>query len=215
MNRDLSDYRKSYEKEALLESTIDSNPLQQFEKWFKSADDNELIEEPNAMTLSTIGVDGYPRSRVVLLKKFDETGYVFYSNYSSLKGKAIEENEKVCLSFFWPAEERQVIIKGRVSKIPQEQSNDYFKSRPKGSQLGAIVSNQSEPIDSRQVLEDKLQQLSAYYKDKDIPKPTDWGGYIVLPEAYEFWQGRANRLHDRISYTKEADGSWSTTRLSP
>lgn len=215
MNRDISDYRKSYEKEALLESTAEENPLKQFEKWFQSADENDFIEEPNAMTLSTVGLDGYPKARVVLLKQFDESGFLFYTNYESEKGLAIESNQNVCLSFFWPAEERQVIIKGTAEKISEEKSTAYFQSRPEGSQLGALVSNQSQPIESREVLEEKLQQLEERYKGKPIPKPQNWGGYRVKPVECEFWQGRANRLHDRIRYQLNQNKSWTMVRLAP
>lgn len=214
MNRDLGAYRKSYEKEALLESTVSKDPIEQFDKWFKSADANEAIEEPNAMTLSTIGLDGYPRSRVVLLKHFDENGFVFYTNYSSEKGRAIAMNNHVCLSFFWPAEERQIIIKGIAKKVSEKVSLDYFKSRPKGSQLGALVSEQSQPIPDRSVLEKALKALEDKYKSGDIPKPDHWGGYSVVPTEFEFWQGRKNRLHDRISY-QNMEGSWSIIRLAP
>ena len=215
MDKDISGYRKSYEKEELLESTIESNPLDQFEKWFKSADENDSIEEPNAMTLSTVGLDGFPRGRVVLLKRFDEHGFVFYTNYDSQKGESIDANNHVCISFFWPAEERQIIIKGKVSRTSEKDSSDYFNSRPKGSQLGALVSNQSQPIESRTELDNKLEKLKLYYEGKDIPKPDNWGGYLVQPIEYEFWQGRQNRLHDRIKYVQKSEDNWSIIRLSP
>jgi pyridoxamine 5'-phosphate oxidase len=170
MNKDLSDYRKSYNKEELLLTNVPTNPLDLFQIWFELADKSNLIEEANAMTIATIGKDNYPKSRVVLLKNYSEIGFVFYTNYNSEKGKAIEDNNNVCISFFWPSLEKQIIIKGKVTKVSEEISKTYFKSRPKGSQLGAIVSNQSEEV-SRQELNDKLKSLELEYKNKPIIKP--------------------------------------------
>ena len=213
--KDLSDYRKSYTKNELLEDQIPSNPIALFQQWFQEAEASKQIEEPNAMTITTIGLDGFPRARVVLLKKIENDGFIFYTNYDSNKGKAIANNNKVSLSFFWPALERQVIIKGKANKVNSAVSDSYFSSRPKGSQLGAIVSPQSNVIPNREFLENKLQQLEKEYSDKTITRPENWGGYLVQPTEIEFWQGRPNRLHDRISYQLNDNGLFSTERLAP
>lgn len=212
--QDLSNYRKSYEKSELIESNLPEDPIQLFHNWFHEFDEN-ASEEVNAMTVSTFGLDGYPKSRVVLLKRFTYEGFIFYTNYNSEKGKAIASNPNVCLSFFWHAMERQVIIKGKAEKVPENLSDGYFESRPDGSKLGAIVSNQSEVIASREVLETKLDQLEKHFEGKEIPRPGYWGGYIVKPVEIEFWQGRPNRLHDRIRYQIQEDFSWKRERLSP
>jgi pyridoxamine 5'-phosphate oxidase len=213
--KDLSDYRKSYTKNELLEDQIPSNPIALFQQWFQEAEASNQIEEPNAMTITTIGLDGFPRARVVLLKKIENDGFIFYTNYDSNKGKAIANNNKVSLSFFWPALERQVIIKGKANEVNSAVSDSYFSSRPKGSQLGAIVSPQSNVIPNREFLENKLQQLEKEYSDKTITRPENWGGYLVQPTEIEFWQGRPNRLHDRISYQLNENGLFSTKRLAP
>ena len=213
--KDLSDYRKSYEKSELLESDIPEDPINLFNRWFHEVEDFGGNEEVNAMTVATIGLDGFPKSRVVLLKKFNEYGFIFYTNYNSEKGKAIEKNPNVCLSFFWPSMERQVIIKGIAQKTPEAISDNYFDSRPNGSKLGAIVSNQSEVIPSRTVLEESLKQLEKEFEGKEIPRPKFWGGFLVRPVEVEFWQGRPNRLHDRIRYHLQDDFSWKIDRLSP
>jgi pyridoxamine 5'-phosphate oxidase len=212
---DLSDYRKSYEKSQLLETTIPEDPINLFHKWFHEVEDFGGIDEVNAMTVSTIGLDGFPKSRVVLLKKYSEEGFIFYTNYNSEKGKAITNNPNVCLSFFWHSMERQVIIKGIAEKTPTNISDGYFESRPDGSKLGAIVSDQSEVIPSRAILEDKLKQLELDYQDKEIIRPEFWGGFQIKPVEVEFWQGRPNRLHDRIRYQLQEDFSWKKDRLSP
>jgi pyridoxamine 5'-phosphate oxidase len=212
---DLSHYRKSYEKSELLESNIPEDPINLFNRWFHEVEDFGGNEEVNAMTVATIGLDGFPRSRVVLLKKFNEEGFVFYTNYNSEKGKAIAENPKICLSFFWHTMERQVIIKGIASKTSESTSNNYFESRPDGSKLGAIVSNQSEVVPSRAFLEENLKQLENDYEGIVIPRPEHWGGFLVTPVEVEFWQGRPNRLHDRIRYTSQEDFDWKIERLSP
>ena len=215
MQQDLSDYRKSYEKSELLEGTVKENPMEQFQKWFYEVEATDGLEEPNAMTLATIGLDGYPKSRVVLMKKYTFEGFIFYTNYNSEKGKAIEEHPEVCLSFFWPNMERQIIIKGTVEKVAENLSDGYFESRPLGSRLGAIVSPQSDVIPSRKVLESKLSQLEKEYEGKDVERPSYWGGYLVRPVSLEFWQGRPNRLHDRIRYTLQEDYNWKIERLAP
>ena len=215
MDTDLGNYRKSYEKEQLLESNISDNPMELFQKWFFDVDTNFNIDETNAMTISTIGLDGYPKNRVVLLKRYTYEGFIFYTNYNSEKGKAIEQNPNVCLSFFWHSAERQVIIKGKAEKISENLSDGYFESRPRGSQLGSLVSNQSEVIENRSFLESKLLNAEKEFEGKEIPRPEFWGGYIVRPVEFEFWQGRPNRLHDRIRYKLQEDYNWKIDRLSP
>ncbi|WP_121965157.1 pyridoxamine 5'-phosphate oxidase [Myroides sp. N17-2] len=213
---DLSDYRKSYEKSVLLESNVDENPMMQFKKWFYETEDFGGVDEVNAMTVSTIGLDGFPKARVVLLKSYDEEGFVFYTNYDSEKGKAIIANPHLCLSFFWPSAERQVIIKGIASKASAVQSDNYFDSRPLGSRLGAIVSNQSEVIPNHEVLEQAINKLEQEVEGTTVTRPDNWGGFVVKPVSIEFWQGRANRLHDRIRYTLTEDGmDWKVERLAP
>ncbi len=214
MNRDLTKYRKSYEKSFLEEKNLPDSPITLFSSWFTEVEEAGGVEEANAMTLTTLGLNGFPKGRIVLLKHFDEAGFVFYTNYESEKGKAIAINNNVCLSFFWPNLERQVIIKGKAIKLGEEKSTAYFHSRPKGSQLGAWASYQSELINSREILEQRLTSLELEYKDKEIPKPPFWGGYLVAPVEFEFWQGRANRLHDRIRFTNQ-DEKWHIGRLSP
>jgi len=213
--KDLSNYRKSYNKSELLETNIPEDPINLFNKWFYETEDFGGIEEVNAMTVSTIGMDGFPKSRVVLLKKFDENGFIFYTNYNSEKGKAIINNPNVCLSFFWHSMERQIIIKGIAEKTTETVSDNYFASRPDGSKLGAIVSSQSEVIPSREYLDKKLKDLEKEYEGKEIPRPKNWGGFLVKPVEVEFWQGRPNRLHDRIRYKLQDDFNWKIERLSP
>jgi pyridoxamine 5'-phosphate oxidase len=212
--KDLSDYRKSYDKDQLIETNIPSDPIALFQKWFYEVDESSEIET-NAMTISTVGLDGFPKARVVLLKRFNEEGFVFYTNYNPEKGKAIAANPNVCLSFFWHSHERQVIIKGVAQKVSPNISDGYFESRPDGSKLGAIVSNQSEIIESRLVLENKLKKLEEAFDGKEIPRPEFWGGFIVNPVSVEFWQGRPNRLHDRIRYQLQEDYNWKIDRLAP
>ncbi|MCP9200715.1 pyridoxamine 5'-phosphate oxidase [Gramella sp. GC03-9] len=214
MQKDLKHYRKSYEKGELTEADLPANPFILFQSWFDMADENDHIDEANAMHLSTVGVNGMPKTRVVLLKSYSRDGFIFFSNYHSEKGIQLDENPQCCLSFFWPALEKQVIIQGKVSKIAEAESTAYFKSRPKGSQLGAHASAQSSVIGSRAILENRLAKLEEEYKNLEIPKPTNWGGYIVKPINMEFWQGRRNRLHDRILYSKNND-NWKIERLAP
>ncbi|MDR5590456.1 pyridoxamine 5'-phosphate oxidase [Christiangramia sp. SM2212] len=214
MEKDLKDYRKSYEKGKLLENEIPKDPFELFQSWFNLADSSNSVEEANAMSISTVGENEFPRTRVVLLKGFSKNGFTFYTNYSSLKGKALASNPKCCISFFWPGLEKQIIMQGEAVKISKKESEDYFHSRPRGSQLGAIASDQSSVIPSREYLEQKLSDLETELADKDIPKPDDWGGYLFKPVNFEFWQGRASRLHDRILFSLEND-NWKIERLAP
>lgn len=216
MENELHDYRKSYEKASLIRENLDENPIQQFRTWFYDVEKFGGLDEANAMTVSTIGKDGFPKSRIVLLKSYNEYGFVFYTNYESEKGQALLNNPHTCLSFFWPNTERQVIIKGIAEKVPENVSDNYFASRPKGSQLGAMVSNQSNVIENRKVLEDELKVLEKKYADETIPRPKNWGGFLVRPESMEFWQGRPNRLHDRFIFTKsDSKEDWKIERLAP
>ncbi|MCF8714645.1 pyridoxamine 5'-phosphate oxidase [Joostella atrarenae] len=213
--KDLSDYRKVYEKSELLETNVPDNPIQLFQIWFYEVEKSGGVDEANAMTITTIGLDGFPKNRVVLLKKYTEEGFIFYTNYNSEKGKAITANPNVCISFFWPNIERQVIVKGKAEKISKNLSDGYFESRPRGSQLGAIASDQSAVVSSREELESALKALEAEYENKEIVRPDYWGGYIIKPISIEFWQGRPNRLHDRIRYTLQKDYNWKIERLNP
>jgi pyridoxamine 5'-phosphate oxidase len=213
--KDLHNYRKSYEKSELLETNIPEDPINLFNRWFHEVEDFGGVDEVNAMTVATIGLDGFPKSRVVLLKKFNEEGFIFYTNYNSEKGKAILNNPNICLSFFWHSMERQVIIKGIAEKTSENISDNYFASRPDGSKLGAMVSAQSEVIPNREFLEENLKKLEKEFEGKEIPRPTFWGGFLVRPVEVEFWQGRPNRLHDRIRYKLSENYDWKIERLSP
>ena len=213
--KDLGTYRKSYEKNELIETAIPQKPMELFNTWFQDVENFGGIEEVNAMTISSIGLDGFPKSRIVLLKQIVDEGFIFYTNYNSEKGKSILNNPKVCLSFFWPNLERQVIIKGFAEKVTSETSTTYFHSRPVGSQLGALVSPQSEVIPDRAYLEKKLQTLEKQFENTAIPRPENWGGFLVKPTSMEFWQGRSNRLHDRIRYEYENNNFWKINRLAP
>ncbi|REH54856.1 pyridoxamine 5'-phosphate oxidase [Tenacibaculum gallaicum] len=215
MAHDLSDYRKSYEKRELLEKNCPENPIELFRDWFYTATESEVVDEANAMTIASIGLDGFPKSRVVLLKKYTWEGFIFYTNYNSEKGKAILNNNHVCLSFFWAGLEQQIIIKGKAEKLAENLSDGYFDLRPDGSKLGAWASDQSNVVSSREELDNKLVSFEKKFADKEIPRPKHWGGFLVKPISIEFWQGRPNRMHDRIRYTLQKDFSWKLERLAP
>ncbi|WP_224483218.1 pyridoxamine 5'-phosphate oxidase [Robertkochia aurantiaca] len=215
MEKDLGHYRRNYEKSELTEDKVPDNPIQLFQTWFYEVEKFGGVEEANAMTISTVGLDGFPKNRVVLLKRYTEEGFIFFTNYESEKGRAIDKDPRVCLSFFWPNLERQVIVKGKAEKIAENLSDGYFESRPRGSQLGAVVSRQSTVIPSREAIEENLRKLEFEWKGKEIERPDYWGGYLVRPESIEFWQGRPNRLHDRLRYRLTKDFDWIIERLSP
>ena len=198
----------------LLESDLDPNPFQQFARWFEEAAKQQPLH-PEAMTVSTCGADGVVSSRVSLMKEFGEHGFVFYTNYNSRKGMQISENPRVSLCFHWPALERQVRVEGVAVKVTAEESDAYFASRPRGSQIGAWASNQSQVIPGRGDLDQRFAELEACYKERQIPRPPHWGGYRVIPVAIEFWQGRADRLHDRFVYHLREPKDWTIERLSP
>ncbi|MEH6308383.1 pyridoxamine 5'-phosphate oxidase [Olivibacter sp. CPCC 100613] len=211
----IEDIRTDYRLAALSEDQIDKDPIRQFEQWFEQALHSKVIEV-NAMTLATVDADGSPSARIVLLKDIENDAFVFYTNYNSQKAKEIAANPKVSLVFFWPDLQRQVRIKGTIEKVASTNSETYFHSRPAGSQLGAWASPQSDVIPNRDFLEQNLKEVSEKYKDQIVPKPPHWGGYKVIPFTMEFWQGRTNRLHDRILYSKDViSGNWITSRLAP
>jgi len=212
MSKDLSNYRDKYLKGELIEKNLPNDPFDLFDNWFEDLEKFGNERENNAMSLSTVNDKNVPTTRVVLLKQFSKNGFVFYSNYDSRKGKHIDNNPNVCISFYWPSMERQVIINGKLSKISAIESEKYFNSRPKSSQLGAIISNQSEIIPSRKYLEEKLSKFNI--SNNNLKRPSNWGGYILKPELFEFWQGRDSRLHDRIIFSKSKT-NWDQKRLSP
>ena len=214
MNLSISDLRQNYTLAGLSETDASQDAIAQFATWFQQALDADL-KEPNAMTLATLNPDGFPTARIVLLKHFDTNGFIFYTNYKSNKGQDLERNPRAALVFWWAELERQVRIEGTVERISDRDSDAYFNSRPRDSQLGAWVSSQSEVIADRQVLEQKFSQLQQEYANKNIPRPPHWGGFRVIPAKIEFWQGRPSRLHDRLRYRLLEGGDWLIERLSP
>jgi pyridoxamine 5'-phosphate oxidase len=213
-NMSLADLRKDYTLAGLAEKDLARDPFRQFEKWFQEAEAAKLAE-PNAMTLATASPDGRPSARTVLLKGLDGRGFVFYSNYESRKGRELALNARVALVFPWIALERQVLIEGTVTKVAREESAAYFHSRPRASQLGAWVAQQSSVIPGRTTLEEAMKALEKKHAGAEIPLPPNWGGYRVAPETIEFWQGRRSRLHDRLRYRRDKEGGWLVERLSP
>jgi pyridoxamine 5'-phosphate oxidase len=210
----VADLRRDYSRQTLLESNADASPFLQFQSWFTQALNAQVIE-PNAMTLATLSTDGKPAARIVLLKDFDERGFVFYSNFQSRKGQELAQTPEAALVFWWGELERQVRIEGSITVVSEAEADAYFQSRPRGSQLGAWVSNQSQVIGDRSVLEERLQALEQEYCDRSIPRPSHWGGYRLAPTYFEFWQGRSNRLHDRLCYRHGTANAWQMERLSP
>jgi pyridoxamine 5'-phosphate oxidase len=210
---DASRLRKEYTSAGLVEDDVDPDPIVQFHNWFEKVIEADL-HEPNAMTLATASREGGPSARIVLLKGYDERGFVFYTNYEGRKARELEANPLCALLFYWGELERQVRVEGRASRIPGEESDAYFSSRPRGSRLGAWASEQSQPVEDRNVLEERVRALEAEYEGREIPRPPFWGGYRVEPEIVEFWQGRENRLHDRIVYRRTGEG-WKMERLQP
>ncbi|MFC3196288.1 pyridoxamine 5'-phosphate oxidase [Parapedobacter deserti] len=211
---DIASIRVEYDMGRLTEAEAATDALAQFRKWFDEAVEKKVME-PNAMTLSTVSADGRPSSRIVLLKHFDDVSFGFFTNYESKKGEELRINPNAALLFFWPELQRQVRVVGRVEKMPEALSDTYFQSRPKGSQLGAVASPQSREIEGRWVLEAQLAKLESEYKDTTpVPRPSHWGGYFLIPDLLEFWQGRASRLHDRLVYNRQATG-WKITRVAP
>ncbi len=214
MDSSIADLRQNYTLAGLSQGDLDSDPIAQFNVWFQQALDADLLE-PNAMTIATATPDGKPTARIVLLKGVDKRGFVFYTNYESQKGQQLIANPYAALVFLWDKLERQVRVEGKVVKLDREESEAYFHSRPKASQLGAWASDQSRVIPNREVLEQKLEDLQTQYKDETVPIPEHWGGFRVIPNRIEFWQGRPSRLHDRLVYNLQDDGNWQVRRLSP
>ena len=214
MSKNIAGIRKDYQMQSLLETGVADDPFVQFDSWWDDAVKSEL-NEINAMTLATASATGMPSARIVLLKSVSEAGFVFFTNYNSQKGKELEENPRACLVFFWKELERQIRITGMVQKVSVEESDEYFNSRPEGSRIGAWASPQSSVIESREIIEINIANYARQFAKGEIARPPHWGGYIVIPAVIEFWQGRPNRLHDRIQYSKITDGSWKIERLAP
>ena len=214
ISTDLAAIRKEYRLQSLSEDEVDANPIKQFEKWFQQALASG-IEEPNAMTLATSTTDGKPSARIVLLKGIKDNGFVFFTNYESKKGKQIHDNPFAGIVFFWKELERQVTIQGEIKKVSEQESDEYFASRPVESRIGAWSSPQSQVIENREVLEKNVAYYSDKYQSQNIPRPSHWGGYILIPTLIEFWQGGAGRLHDRLQYSFDATNSWIIKRLAP
>jgi pyridoxamine 5'-phosphate oxidase len=215
---ELDDYigksRKDYDLGSLDEKSVHHAPTMQFQKWMQEAIQAGL-SEPNAMTLSTVNTHAQPSSRIVLLRAFDEEGFVFYTNFNSRKGSDIQENPCGAINFFWAELHRQVRIEGKISKVSNEVSDSYFHSRPRESRIGAWVSDQSGILSSREHLDEQYQEFVKRFENVEVPRPPHWGGFILLPQKFEFWQGRPSRLHDRIEYLLDVDGKWSIRRLYP
>lgn len=214
MDKSIADLRKEYSSETLLEKDVETDPISQFRKWWGQATSSDILE-PNAMTLATASPDGLPSARIVLLKGFNEKGFLFFTNYQSYKAMQLNENPKACLVFHWKELERQVRIVGIVEKIAASESDEYYQSRPIGSRIGAWASPQSQVIESREWLENEFKKRTHEFNNKEVPRPPDWGGYLVKPVIIEYWQGRYSRLHDRIQYTLEDSGKWKIERLAP
>lgn len=214
MTISLADLRQNYTRAGLVEDQANIDPFKQFQTWFEEAVSANLLE-PNAMTLATTTLEGKPSARVVLLKDFDHRGFVFYTNYKSLKGKQLEVNPWAALVFWWGELERQVRVEGKVEMVEPQQSDAYFQVRPRGSQLGAWASTQSEVVETREVLEQRLKDYDEKYLDQQIDRPNHWGGFRLIPHEIEFWQGRPSRLHDRLRYRLLEDGAWKRERLCP
>ncbi|PAW94299.1 pyridoxamine 5'-phosphate oxidase [Mucilaginibacter sp. MD40] len=212
--KEIENLRQDYTAAALSEKDVDANPVRQFDKWFNEAINNKVLE-PNAMTLATATADGRPSARIVLLKGFSDDGFKFYTNYLSRKGRELSKNPNAALLFFWCDMERQIRIEGVIEKLDKKYSEKYFHSRPKASQIGAIVSPQSQEIESREILDARMKELEQQYADSEVPKPAHWGGYILKPRLIEFWQGGSGRLHDRIVYKKTDNKNWKIVRLAP
>ncbi|MEO6611621.1 MAG: pyridoxamine 5'-phosphate oxidase [Chitinophagaceae bacterium] len=214
MTGNIAGIRKNYSRKKLSEKKVAGDPVKQFEKWWKQAVASKILE-PNAMTLATASPDGVPSARIVLLKDFSREGFVFFTNYNSFKGQQLTGNPTACLVFFWKELERQVRITGLVQRINEQASDAYFNSRPSGSQLGAIVSPQSQVIESREWLDKRYKELKKQSRKEKPGRPVNWGGFIVKPVIMEFWQGRPSRLHDRLQYTMDDNGGWKLERLAP
>ncbi len=214
MDNKIADIRREYQMQTLLEKDVDQDPFLQFNKWWDDAIKSEL-DEINAMTLATATVNGMPSARIFLLKSVSEEGFIFFTNYNSQKGKELFENPNACLVFFWKELERQIRITGKVKKVSAAESDEYFASRPEGSRIGAWASPQSSIIASREIIEGNIVMYQKQYADEEITRPQHWGGYIVIPSVIEFWQGRPDRLHDRIQYTLNEQGAWKIERLAP
>jgi pyridoxamine 5'-phosphate oxidase len=214
MHNNIADIRRDYSHKNLSEKDVDANAIKQFERWWDEAV-NSRIDEVNAMTLATASADGLPSARIVLLKEFSDKGFVFFTNYESYKAQQLAENPKACLVFFWKELERQVRITGLIQKISGQQSDEYFRSRPESSRIGAWASPQSRIIESRDWLDEKFNELVNKMEGTEIKRPPHWGGYVVKPVVIEFWQGRPSRLHDRIQYALEENGDWKIERLAP
>ncbi len=214
MQTSLADLRRDYALTRLDEDSADADPIRQFQRWFQEALRAE-VTEPNAMTLATSDREGQPHARIVLLKDVAATGFVFFTNYNSAKGRELTENPRAALVFLWQELERQVRVEGTVSRVAPDESEHYFHTRPRGSQIGALASRQSQPAANRQILEQRFTELDQRYRDGTIPRPTHWGGYRLLPSRLEFWQGRRNRLHDRLCYQRITEQDWQLQRLEP